>query len=370
MSTQKSKFTVQCIYMLTDKTNGKIYVGQTRNLTKRLAKHRYVMNHPEAVNKKREYLIYQAHAGENFDEVFEPSILEVVEDESRLNDREVYWIDKLNAMDSEVGYNTKVGGDFVPHKRVAGDKDKYIRRKNAVYVYDSKSNSYAEYESCAAFGEAIGMLGENVADRARNAHLAKNGRYYIFFADLDIRMSYFKRYFNKIYGKLVEDIFVTKLPVRSSINARISYVAKYLEILDKVEKHFDSISGYDYQQIIEHLNSLRINDMLKYIKDAYKNVPYDKKLHRKLSVAAFDCNTKAIQTFDDLPKAAKALGVPYNESQKALKYGIMLRDRWYLYYINEQKRFETFEIIWNAYRLNHKSIKTYALGYFMVNRAK
>lgn len=86
------------IYKITNKVNGKIYVGQTsETLKQRMSRH---MGYQKDKCDSKFYRAVRKYGVENF----EISVLEEVEDKEKLDIREVYWIDKLNTI--EDGYNT------------------------------------------------------------------------------------------------------------------------------------------------------------------------------------------------------------------------------------------------------------------------
>ena len=87
------------IYLITNMINGKSYVGQTiQKLSKRLSRHK---------NDKRPGLgqAIQKYGWENFTH----KILEECENREQLNEREIFWIAKLNTQTPN-GYNLTSGG--------------------------------------------------------------------------------------------------------------------------------------------------------------------------------------------------------------------------------------------------------------------
>lgn len=85
------------IYCLTDNTNGKKYVGQTNNLKRRIKEH-----------KNEELYVDRAirtHGWENFS----VEVLEECDNRAQINEREQFWINKLNTK-SPNGYNLTDGG--------------------------------------------------------------------------------------------------------------------------------------------------------------------------------------------------------------------------------------------------------------------
>lgn len=104
--------TLHYIYQITNKINGKLYIGRSVNPISRFAKHIKVAetfqesdNHFQAIHGA-----IKKYGKENF-------ILETIEvcDQNNVNDREIYWISNFNAQNKTFGYNLTSGGDGVKH---------------------------------------------------------------------------------------------------------------------------------------------------------------------------------------------------------------------------------------------------------------
>lgn len=95
------------IYKITDKTNGKIYIGQSCNIEKRLQDHKY---HATCASTPAHYIdrAIKKRGVDSFDyEVIEECNIE------DLNEREIYWIKYFDSSNSEKGYNLSLGGKGV-----------------------------------------------------------------------------------------------------------------------------------------------------------------------------------------------------------------------------------------------------------------
>ena len=104
------------IYMIQNKVNGKIYIGQAVDIKDRWKQHKSYLNGGYHVNKH-----LQRSWNKYGEESFEFSILLECE-ESQLNTYEQYYIFELMTYDSRVGYNKNYGGN-------SGRPTEEIRRK-------------------------------------------------------------------------------------------------------------------------------------------------------------------------------------------------------------------------------------------------
>ena len=139
------------IYKITDTTNGKIYIGQTKNsLEKRWRVHCYRAN--SDVSRKTALVeAIRAHGKESFK--IEP--IETCSDVETADARERFWIAELNSRIPN-GYNHTIGGDNhgpTPqhfHEKVSGDNhwttrqgvSQETRQKMSAAQYGSNSNNH------------------------------------------------------------------------------------------------------------------------------------------------------------------------------------------------------------------------------------
>lgn len=104
------------IYSYTNKTNGKMYIGQSKNLESRKNKHLSCAFNPNDPNF--DAIIHQAfrkHGYENFEyNVLEECLVD------ELNDREIYWITYYDTFNN--GYNLTPGGSYAVYQKLDNDK--------------------------------------------------------------------------------------------------------------------------------------------------------------------------------------------------------------------------------------------------------
>lgn len=90
--------------MITNKVNGKIYIGQSIHIERRWKEHKSRLNCDGHINKHLQ-LAWNKYGEENF--IF--SVIEECKAE-QLDEREIYWISKLDAINPQNGYNLCSGG--------------------------------------------------------------------------------------------------------------------------------------------------------------------------------------------------------------------------------------------------------------------
>lgn len=126
------------IYLITNKVNGKKYVGQSIDIEKRWKDH-------IRDSKKSEYTIHKAirkYGVENF----EFSVLEECSVD-KLDEREIYWISELDTFNN--GYNMTLGGEghilyLDPKER--DQKKKEVARRSGKKYRDSHKEERRELQ--------------------------------------------------------------------------------------------------------------------------------------------------------------------------------------------------------------------------------
>ena len=120
------------IYAFRNKIDGKIYVGQSKSVLTRKRQHEKC----NASNSRRFHYAMKKHTPNGFDWV----VLEYC-DKSILDEREAYWVSKLNSI-HPYGYNlTSGGGAFQrhhPETRVKFSKNQIERVEQKTHIFVSK----------------------------------------------------------------------------------------------------------------------------------------------------------------------------------------------------------------------------------------
>jgi group I intron endonuclease len=105
---------VSCIYAITNKINGKIYIGKTINFQKRHYQHKRAFFNKNFKNHNSPHLhaSISKHGYINFD----ISIVEICKKEN-LSEREYYWMNYFKTFDSKLGYNLRVDSEsgYITH---------------------------------------------------------------------------------------------------------------------------------------------------------------------------------------------------------------------------------------------------------------
>lgn len=136
------------IYKITDRINGKVYIGATsQGCGKRFKQHIW------KANEGSNYAFHKAirELGENN---FEAETIEYVNSIDELKQREKYWIIQYRTTNPKYGYNSDCGGDIMFHTEESKAKISAIHkgrdqssRYKAVLQYDENGNFISEFPS-------------------------------------------------------------------------------------------------------------------------------------------------------------------------------------------------------------------------------
>lgn len=116
------------IYVYTNKINGHQYVGQTNNIQLRYNGHK-----SDSYNKNSHsynYPLHNAIRKYGLDN-FSVKVIEKVETRKKANERERYWIQKLNSHISKGGYNITFGGDGHDREKLTWEE---LKEKGKIFT--------------------------------------------------------------------------------------------------------------------------------------------------------------------------------------------------------------------------------------------
>ena len=185
-----------CIYKITCLKNNKIYIGQTDRFKPRMQCHKWNVEHPNQASTPW-YRYCNKHLGAtNFEKDFDAEIIEIVEDPKLRDERERYWIDKLDACNPEVGFNTLKGGyeskkDWKRRKnRFTYKRGKNCTKFTTYFVYDTLTDTV---EMLMSIRSVLEYTNTN-AMRTINYFILINNRYYVVVCDCVRRRKYFDEY--------------------------------------------------------------------------------------------------------------------------------------------------------------------------------
>lgn len=209
------------IYIIYNKINKKCYVGQTKNLYKRCKEHINSLNNNYHYNK---YLqrSYNKYGSNNFD-VYG---IEIVNNESRLNECELKYIKLLQSRIYKYGYNVKLDTYNRIDENPSGNKGIVLpSKRRAVVQLDFNGNFINRYD-CATVAESItGIHWSNISDCCKKQRGNAGG--YIWIYEDEYKSDSFD--FNA---------YINNLPVKK---LRIRSVAKRDKNKNKINKDYTVI---------------------------------------------------------------------------------------------------------------------------------
>lgn len=275
------------IYCAKNIVNEKVYVGKSVDIEKRWKDHKNGYNNPNS----SQYISYFYNALRKYGfNSFEFSVLEECT-EDKLNDREIFWINKFQSNNREYGYNTTDGGDGV-----TGYWDR------PVYQYDLDGNFIQGYKSGADARRKTRILAINLCC---NGGVKSAGGYIWSYEKHDKISKCIRNYrTSKVYQYGLDGL----------------YIASYDSILEASQ-----ITGTPYKKIIACLHSKttpsRGGDFM-WKKEFVESLPPYKKNLKHSPVVQLTVDGKVVSKYESAQSAQKATGVPNSLICKCCKGNI------------------------------------------------
>lgn len=275
------------IYCAKNIVNEKVYVGKSVDIEKRWKDHKNGYNNPNS----SQYISYFYNALRKYGfNSFEFSVLEECT-EDKLNDREIFWINKFQSNNREYGYNTTDGGDGV-----TGYWDR------PVYQYDLDGDFIQGYKSGADARRKTRILAINLCC---NGGVKSAGGYMWSYEKHDKISKCIRNYrTSKVYQYGLDGL----------------YIASYDSILEASQ-----ITGTPYKKIIACLHSKttpsRGGDFM-WKKEFVESLPPYKKNLKHSPVVQLTVDGKVVSKYESAQSAQKATGVPNSLICKCCKGNI------------------------------------------------
>lgn len=168
------------VYMLRNKLNGKVYIGESTDISNRFKRYRWATKSTKdyaEVNRPITNALRQDGI-ENFE-------FKILESGPEYNDRylrsktEIEYIYKYQSYDETLGYNITKGGESGPKIPRRQSTKERIKRAKAVFLYDTKTTDTQLYFSGAkGVGIDLGFGKDVVSHTVKRGSLMLN-RYYV-----------------------------------------------------------------------------------------------------------------------------------------------------------------------------------------------
>lgn len=199
---------ISCVYRITNIQNGKIYVGKTINLKRRIKEYRNNVNGKLKDSAKYEIIqVMREHGFNNFK-------FDILEEcpESELDEREIYYIKKLDSRNPLVGYNKKTGGKggTMPpdtHLKMSRSsigfkhsEEHKLSMSKPIIAY--KDNRFKIWQSAKVFGDVLGV-GKSVVTHAIKSGYQIKG-YFVYYYDKNERNNNLPTTTNCEYYKILK----------------------------------------------------------------------------------------------------------------------------------------------------------------------
>lgn len=150
----REKLKNQGIYLITNDTNSLKYVGQSVNMLNRWYSHLRAVNYEKSPEYNSQLHKAMRKIGK---EHFTVEVLEFVEDNTKLNEREIYWIAYFDTYKN--GYNGSPGGETIGASRPGESNGRALLKESDVFAI---REMYAEH---IPFREVLPLYEDQITKR-------------------------------------------------------------------------------------------------------------------------------------------------------------------------------------------------------------
>lgn len=310
------------IYCITNKVNGKLYIGQTITTVK----NRWACHKHNAKSGRSDMALYHAMRKYGVDsfkiELVEKFFSNTKESlVSTLNKKEIYYIDKFKSLYNENGYNVTKGGD-----------NGSLRISRKILQYDLKLNLIAKFNSIVEASDKTGIAYCLIVSNCSGKQQTTKG--YIFCYEEDTPKSPFVEHrfgsvniYKYTYKQLMalyasswtgENIVQYNLygEIVGDYNNPIDISIKYKEPLSKVMIYVGNNNRF-YDTILLYKSQLFDTE------EIYKEIR---------PISAYDLQGNFQMRFISIAQTSKCLGYGVNEIIYALQHKIRYKNHLFSYY--------------------------------------
>lgn len=268
------KNTKMIIYKITNKVNGKCYIGQTtrtfeqRYDTKGEGVERVYNYHKNLKDKGRHHNEHFLRAIEKYGfDSFTVEILEVCKTKNKLNNREKFYIDKYKSSNPNYGYNKTKGGEGVVHTREVKMKKANTRRAN---ILNRTTTLFEEFGKEEVEIELNKKKFSNLKLYSRKILLVMLCFQSVGKNEIDLKELKYVSKIENSYKRLIE--ILKKLKEQGVVDFTIEEETIVFKIMNDVQLNSD----YNIHIKTKHLNEMKI-----YIEAYSKYYSIGRKVHIK-----------------------------------------------------------------------------------------
>lgn len=332
-----------CVYKMTCLKNNLIYVGRTICLSRRVRDHARTVklyNDRHSPWWTKEFaLLYGAT---DFRRDYKVEVLEYLDGYSgdelldKLDEREIYWIDKLNATNREIGFNTSSGGQGAA-RPVCGRYKSHGYIPDMYIAFDIRNGNCDLFVGLDAIDEEYSLRPDTAKNSQHTFNLADQHLYVMNF-DVLKREKKMKAY-NKTATNAIEEMHkIHDIHESQLIQELIHRMEDYCYMEETIYRRFPYEPCSDYNTIkrLEYWKS-----KIKYWKVRLSTtgsafIPSSK--HGKQyeeAVAVYNVETKEVLYYKSMEDAWRHLNISKFNFYKKMRRAFPIRGDLMIYYIDD-----------------------------------